>query len=55
MFSAAFVFASSEGVCMTTYKIYFQNQLITVYNWMFQHELTIENDEVNIILKSEDK
>ena len=39
---------------MSFYKIYFQNLLININNWSYQHELIIENNNAILFLKSLD-
>lgn len=48
------VFLFITGIELGIYKIFFQNLLINVYNWSYQHELTIENNQVSLTLKSLD-
>lgn len=50
----AVIFVFSTGMCLAIYKMFFQNALINVNNWSYQHNLTIENNQVFLTLKSLD-
>ena len=43
-----------NGFGLSFYKIYFQNLLININNWSYQHELIIENNNATLFLKSLD-
>lgn len=45
------IFVFNAGVCLGMYKIFFQNSLINVNNWSYQHDLTIENNKTYLYLK----
>jgi len=48
------VFVFSAGLELGIYKMAFQNLLINVHNWPYQHELAIENNQVSLSLRSQD-
>ncbi|MDY4788376.1 MAG: hypothetical protein SO253_03560 [Bacilli bacterium] len=42
------------GIGLVIYIIFFKNLLITAYNWSYDHYLTIDNNQVVLLLKSSD-